>query len=223
MTPDEIEQDVERYRVALPRLARFERGLVPLVRALLENEGRDIHQIESRCKPPGDFREKIIRKGYTEPFREMTDQVGLRIIMFYDSDVTFAGGVLRQEFVVDEVNSHDARVPDEDDRFGYESYHLVVSMKPERLALAEWREFDGLQVEIQIRTVLQHAWAAVHHKLGYKKAEPLSPERRRKLSRVAAFLESADEVFDEIRLAEDQAQVAREEVVFVGGGVEGPT
>jgi ppGpp synthetase/RelA/SpoT-type nucleotidyltranferase len=81
----ELDRAVRDYQEALPGLEAFRIQLVGLLRALLDREGRPYHQIESRCKGIKEFREKIIRKGYTNPARQMTDMVGLRAIMFYDA------------------------------------------------------------------------------------------------------------------------------------------
>lgn len=210
MTPDDLERAVEEFRARRPLLDRFKDRLVALIGDLLAEEDRSLHQIEARCKDISTFKEKIVRKKYELPFDQMTDMVGLRVIMYYNQDVDFAAGIIRREFEIDEANSHDKRIPDENDRFGYESYHLVVSVANHRIELPEWRQYAGLKAEIQVRTVLQHAWAAVDHQLGYKNSVQLSSERRRRLSRVAAFLESADEVFDDLRNGEDQVRAAQE-------------
>lgn len=141
----------------------------------------------------------------------MTDVAGLRIIMFFDSDVTFAAGLVYREFQVDEANSEDKRAPAEGDRFGYRSYHLVATLRDDRAHLPEWHRFVGLQAEIQLRTVLAHAWAAIDHQLAYKQAEPgLSTSGQRLLSRLSAMLETADELFDRLRDSEDEFRAARE-------------
>ena len=169
-----------------------------------------MHHIESRCKSLDGFREKAFRKSYGNPMTEMTDIVGLRIILYFNSDVTFAAGLLASEFVVDLANSQDKRIPAEDDRFGYGSYHLVISLDQRRAALPEWRPFADLRAEIQIRTVLQHAWAAVDHLLDYKQSPGLSSGDRRKLNRIAAALEGLDEDFESVRSGENQDEATDE-------------
>lgn len=65
--------------------------------------------------------------------------------------------------------------------------------------LAEWRQYAGIPAEIQVRTALQHAWAAVQHKLDYKSSIEAPLELRRRLFRLSALFELADEQFSELR------------------------
>ncbi len=210
--PVDIEAAVREYRALLPTLEVFRVRLEWLLRALLSDEGRDVHQIESRCKGVDKFVEKTGRKGYQDPLRQMTDLIGFRVIMYYDADVTFAAGLIDRELLVDPALSVDWRIPDDRNRFGYASNHLVCTLNERRAELSEWRPFAGLRVEIQLRTVLQHAWAVVSHQLGYKSVPGLAPEGERRLNRIAAMLEEADQAFEDIRAGEDQAQALREEL-----------
>ncbi len=209
-TPVAIEAAVHEYRGLLPSLEIFRGRLESLLRALLSDEGRDVHQIQSRCKGTEEFAEKIGRKGYQDPLREMTDLIGLRIIMYYDADVTFAAGLIDRELIVDPALSVDWRMPAERDRFGYASNHLICTLDARRAELPEWRLFADIRVEIQLRTVLQHAWAVVSHQLGYKSVPGLAPEGERRLASAAALLEMADREFEAIRAGEDQARTLQE-------------
>jgi hypothetical protein len=65
-----------------------------------------------------------------------------------------------------------------------------------------------LRAEIQVRTALQHAWSAVNHKLDYKSPTEVPRELRRRLFRLSALFELADEQFSELRDA--RARIASE-------------
>jgi hypothetical protein len=73
-------------------------------------------------------------------------------------------------------------------------------MSAERLALPENHPYIGMKCEIQIRTVLQHAWAEIEHDIGYKSEITIPKEMRRSFSRIAGLLEIADKEFEDIRL-----------------------
>jgi hypothetical protein len=77
-------------------------------------------------------------------------------------------------------------------------HELLVSHHKEREKLAEHTAFSGLKAELQIRTVLQHAWAVLDRKLRYNNEEDIPRQVRRKLFRISALLEIADENFSEI-------------------------
>ena len=65
----------------------------------------------------------------------------------------------------------------------------------ERMVLRENKAFEGLKCEIQIRSVLQHAWAEIEHDLGYKSELTIPKEVRRSFSRLAGLLELGDKEF----------------------------
>ena len=68
-----------------------------------------------------------------------------------------------------------------------------------RCDLTEHKRFAGLKLEIQIRSVLQHAWAEIEHDLGYHTEGAVPRDARRRFSRLAGLLELADKEFKEIR------------------------
>ncbi|WP_274539496.1 (p)ppGpp synthetase [Escherichia coli] len=78
--------------------------------------------------------------------------------------------------------------------FDYQSVHYVVknleSIEIENISIPV-----GTPCEIQVRTLLQHAYAEVSHDSVYKcKAQP-SAEIKRRMARTIALMESTDELF----------------------------
>jgi hypothetical protein len=128
----------------------------------------------------------------------MTDITGVRIVTFLESDVDRVSELVRRSFVVDESNSMDRTVALGMDRTGYRSVHFVCSLGTQRDTLSEYAGISNLSFEIQIRTVLQHAWATLAHDRSYKFAGVLPQELQRKLNLYAGMLEIADGAFDQI-------------------------
>lgn len=207
-----IDEFVRQYQAELPKLQAYCGQMEALLNALLAASDIQHSHTESRCKSVEAYRDKIARKGYTDPARQMTDRVGLRMVMFYDSDVDAVSGLIQREFNVDEANSEDQRAPVTFDSFGYRSFHLVFTLDARRAALPEWAAFAGVPVELQIRTVLAHAWAAVGHQLAYKHVARLSPKGQRLLSRISALLETTDELFETLRIEYDQNHGGNEDL-----------
>src|ERR1700689_3468875 len=87
-------------------------------------------QLEARTKSVDSFAEKIVRKGekYESPLAEITDLVGLRVIVYYPDDVTTVGALIESEFDVDWNCSFRQDPEAEPDRFGYRSDHYVVRL-----------------------------------------------------------------------------------------------
>jgi ppGpp synthetase/RelA/SpoT-type nucleotidyltranferase len=199
-TPEQWASDyAQRRHVFQGYASRLER----LIGELLEEQDLDLVQIESRAKDVDSFVDKLKRRPgkYSDPIQEMRDLAGVRIICYYLSDVAIVGNLIEQEFVVDAENSWTRETRADVDRFGYASDHYVVSCTPTREGLPEWSAYTGIHAEIQVRTVLQHAWAAIDHKLAYKRESDVPKQLRRQLSRVSALLEVGDEQFEAVRSA----------------------
>jgi hypothetical protein len=99
---------------------------------------------------------------------------------------------------VDESRSIDKQEQLDVDRFGYVSQHYIVCLGEPRRSLAEWRDLADLFAEIQVRTVLQHAWSAIQHSLDYKSTYDVPTRLRRRLFRLSALFELADAELDQI-------------------------
>jgi ppGpp synthetase/RelA/SpoT-type nucleotidyltranferase len=84
--------------------------------------------VTSRTKSLESFVEKIERKGYSNPGKEMTDLCGIRIITFIEADVARVGDVIRKAFKVHEHLSLDKSTELESDRLGYRSVHFICDL-----------------------------------------------------------------------------------------------
>lgn len=158
------------------------------------------HNISSRVKEQNSLEKKInIKDGKYSTINEITDIIGCRIISYFEDDVQKIVEIIRKEFDIDEENSINKKAILESDKFGYLSYHLVCSISPNRLSLPEYKKYENIKFEIQIRSILQHAWAEIEHDIGYKSSFEIPKELKRKFSRIAGLLETADESFCEIK------------------------
>ena len=171
------------------------------IRELIRLEDINVHSVTSRTKSRESFCEKLARDGKDsyDSLEDVTDIVGVRIITHIEDEVDVVGNMIRQEFEVDEANSIDKRSALDADRFGYLSLHYVCSFNAARTTVAENRRFKGLKLEVQVRSILQHAWAEIEHDLGYKAGSTIPSTIRRRFSRLAGLLEIADDEFRRLR------------------------
>lgn len=174
------------------------------VRQLLEDliisEAIPYNAITCRLKSRDSLIKKLeIKQDKYGELRDITDIAGIRIITFYSDDVDKVVDLVEKEFKVDRQNTIDKGKSLEPDRFGYCSVHYIVGLSDDRLKLREYQMYQDLKCEIQIRTVLQHAWAEIEHDLGYKNESIIPKEIRRNFSRLAGLLEIGDKEFLEIR------------------------
>lgn len=191
-----MDQYQERHNIYQNFASEVEHQL----KRILSEENISYNAITYRLKDEDSLSGKIDRKSDKYScLEDLTDIAGVRVITYYSDDVDKVADIVEKEFSVDRENSIDKREALEPDRFGYCSVHYVVEMSQERLKLREYQSFTGLKCEIQIRSVLQHAWAEIEHDLGYKSPVTLPKQIRRNFSRLAGLLELADKEFEEIR------------------------
>jgi len=166
-----------------------------------------IHSITSRTKDRHSVEDKLRRSESSyASLADVTDISGIRVVTYFSDDVEKIGRLVEKEFVIDVANSVDKGALLDPDRFGYVSLHYVVTLSAARLRLAEYRKFSACKAEIQIRSILQHAWAEIEHDLGYKSTGAVPREIRRRFSRLAGLLEVADGEFMNIRRSLDEYQ-----------------
>lgn len=177
---------------------QFEKKIRLLIDDIIENKMNCT--ISSRVKDRISLKKKLDKKNnkYSD-INQITDIIGIRIITLFSADLDIIAKLIETEFSVDKINSVDKRKVLEPDRFGYLSLHYVVSLNDQRLDLLEYKKFKNIRFEIQIRSILQHAWAEIEHELGYKSSIEIPLKERRDFSRLASLLEIADEKFGELK------------------------
>jgi putative GTP pyrophosphokinase len=124
---------------------------------------------------------------------------GVRIIAYFPSDVDKIVPLIEKEFNIDSKHSMDKRLSSDPAIFGYASVHFVVGFRPEMLKLPEYALFDKMKCEIQVRTILQHAWAEIEHDIVYKSPGEIPFRVRRRFACLAGLLEIADREFESLR------------------------
>lgn len=152
--------------------------------------------ITYRAKTIDSFVEKISRKNYTKPLSDMTDLAGVRVVCTYGCELEQIAEIINANF--DVCEHKDKRQDLGADRMGYNGKAFVVKLGT-RYAGGRYEGITDFICEIQVRTVLQDAWAIINHQLVYKNEE-LIPERlRRDLNNVASLLEIAQGIFDSVK------------------------
>jgi putative GTP pyrophosphokinase len=126
---------------------------------------------------------------------KITDLLGIRIICPFIEDISAAENLINKNFTVIEKELKGHYTFKE---FGYESIHILLKI-PQHL-IDKYGDPGTDIIEIQIRTILQDAWAEVEHELVYKaEFSPFDEPMKRKLAAVNASLSLADIIFQEIR------------------------
>lgn len=193
-------QILDEFRDKRTILEAFSKKIEKFLLNLLGKNNLQTLTIARRIKEEQKLEEKIKRKeGKYQQLYDITDIVGLRIITYFSEDVDTIANVIESHFKIDYDNTIDKRKVIEADRFGYLSLHYIVEFNENMLKQKGNEQFVGLKAEIQVRSILQHAWAEIEHDLGYKIEEQLPRDIRRSFSRIAGLLEIADIEFNRIR------------------------
>ncbi|RFP66636.1 (p)ppGpp synthetase [Hymenobacter lapidiphilus] len=189
----EYDNNAHIYSALAPKLKQ-------LLHDILFERGIEVHSITSRPKSRVSLIGKLAKvDAHYKQLSEITDLVGLRVTTYFAEDVDRVAVAISDEFDIDHTNSVDKRRSLAADRFGYLSLHHVISLKASRCELTEYKAFRGLKIELQTRSILQHAWAEIEHDLGYKSEIEVPHHIRRRFALVAGLLEIADKEFDGIK------------------------
>jgi ppGpp synthetase/RelA/SpoT-type nucleotidyltranferase len=104
---------------------------------------------------------------------ELKDLAGVRLIFYTNTDVDqfLNSRLIPENFEVhwDQTRIHHPTEENANQR--YQAIHYTVSLNEARTALAEYKKFRGLRCEVQIQTILIHAWAETSHDITYKRFE----------------------------------------------------
>lgn len=195
-----LAEQVERYAGVRPRYESF----ANLLTHALEAAAHDLAPVaivQARAKTVPSFAAKALRKRhkYSDPVNQLTDLCGARVITHTRGQVDALCEHIKTSFDIDWPNSLDTSQRLAPAEFGYRSVHYIVT---------PWRGVDygvpvadelyGLKAEIQVRTLVEHAYADFVHDISYKGSFKLPRSWLRELAAAAAALESADRTFSAI-------------------------
>lgn len=229
-----VDEIVKEYEKSFEIYESFETILKNYIQGLLDKaiqEGKldkESVEIKSRTKEIESFKGKISRDDkklkYKDPLSEITDLVGIKIMLTSLKDENIVYELLKLEMKdnIDKENSVDKTEDIKKERkFGYLGRHLVVFYDENMFELGKHlinkeihpSHFKGLRAEIQIKTLLQHVWAEVEHKARYKAGEELSNDKKRYFDRLAALIEVADDLFkDLVEESEKINQISKQKI-----------
>ncbi len=189
---DTVRLAVREYAVRHPELVTAATSAVAVIGGILDEAGINYLTIDGRAKGIASFAEKATRSEsgkalYVDPLTDIGDQLGVRVITYVRDDVEAVAALLAEQLPV--LDDRDfGELTASQGRFGYASRHLQV-------------EIAGRMVQVQLRTVLQHAWAEFEHDIRYKGTVPVehASEFDRRFTLAAGLLELADQEFSAIR------------------------
>jgi len=164
-----------------------------ILRPLVSKAGIRTHSVDGRVKELESVLDKNERKEYINPFEQMTDIVGLRVVCLFISSIAKVGDLIRSEF---DVLSEDDKIEGGDAAsFGYMSVHFIVKL-PKSYKGPRYDDLIGISFEIQVRTLAMDAWATISHYLSYKNDQDIPKELRRDFYALSGLFYVADTHFE---------------------------
>ncbi|HIW92296.1 MAG TPA: hypothetical protein H9870_11625 [Candidatus Corynebacterium avicola] len=164
----------------------------------LSDAGINFDQVSVRIKDRGSYLRKLRDESNPDynDFDSAYDVLGVRVTVFTTSEIPLLVSVMRGVFDVRSVTDKSAQTAAQG-LFGYASRHVVAAIDGSTLPALQ--KYDGRLIEVQLRTVLQHAWAEFEHDVRYKNpGNELTPDVHRAFTLAAGLIEVADQQFDMI-------------------------
>jgi ppGpp synthetase/RelA/SpoT-type nucleotidyltranferase len=166
---EKIASILEQYKKVQLTYKEFSNTVKFILETLLKNNGFHYQVVSAREKDPESLERKLKDDSRLQkiPLADLDDLAGCRVIFYLDSDMQRFIEHIYKEFAV--IKNVPKFSPDD-----YNAHHIVVNLNKDRLNLTEYSKFAGLRCEIQLTTVLYHAWSEMAHDITYKPQKELS-------------------------------------------------
>ena len=158
----EFNKDVDVYE-------KIKRDIHKLLEKKLNDTGV-MALVTSRVKDPGRLKEKLLYRNKEKQYKtkediysDIVDLIGLRVALYFPNDLARVESLIKSEFSVGKIKNFSEKRENNStytNRFeGYSARHYRIAYS-----------FDGkpYKAEIQVASLLMHAWAEVEHDLAYK-------------------------------------------------------
>lgn len=197
----------------------------------LHDDGLNHHDVQFRVKTPESAAEKMTRLDdngelkYPGGLERLDDLIGMRVILFVESDIEAVAIALSSQFTCLDDEDKTAMIR-KNGGIGYAGRHLTLEVPAEKTP-SGCSQHVGRRFEVQIRTVLQHAWAEFEHDIRFKGSSGDNAEISRAFTMASTLIELADQQFVNISdilkriQSEGSTEVAPEPRMLDAGALQG--
>lgn len=157
---------------------------------------------ECRLKDEDSLLQKAFyrEKNYKNPFEDIEDKIGVRFVLLLSQDMRLVGKEIEtEETVWDAVKArdHEEEIDRNPSVFDYQSLHYIIRSKGNQ----EWQGHpvpNSIPCEVQVRTLLQHAYSELTHDTIYKPSITATSKMKRAAAKSMALIEATSDYFDEL-------------------------
>ncbi len=196
-TEANYKHQIETYKEEYPHYKIYAKTLQEIMEKAC-NIYAPLAIVQSRPKSLSSFTRKAIRsaKDYADPVHDLMDLCGARVIVHTLDEMDLIGQFIKDHFFIDEKNSQDVSLRLKPTEFGYRGFHYIVQIHEKKILGIDIpvNEIGKRNAEIQVRTLLQHAWADMSHDRLYKNDFKVPVQWTRESARLAALLEDGDDI-----------------------------
>ena len=198
-----LQQLHQRYQEFCAKYPNAAADFLGAIEDVLSDAGLTYDHVTARVKEWRSLRSKSRKRRpdgtlmYPHPWQDIHDLIGVRVTTYHSTEIPRIIEALTEVFEVRRSVDKTAQTR-VSGSFGYGSHHLILRVPPARVAPV-LQAYAGREFEVQIRTVLQHAWAEFEHDIRYKRrgnTGKLAPEVDRAFTLAAGLIELADQQFD---------------------------
>ncbi len=175
---DLVSQFIENYKKKIPFYEAAGRLAAAQLESILQSAGIRA-MVTSRAKSPDRLKAKVTRrnarraapyKNMREIYDDIADLCGVRVSLYFPGDRNKTGDVIADQFEITSIRHfpEQSSPPTYNRRFsGYWATHYRALLKEDTLTHAQKR-YASARLEIQVASLLMHAWSEVEHDLIYK-------------------------------------------------------
>ncbi|MCS6297874.1 MAG: RelA/SpoT domain-containing protein [Nitrospira sp.] len=169
MNLDDYEQKSFSTYQAFAKTVRF-----ILENAILAAENLPRPQsIQCRAKGMESLRRRLVEEGKMDTQTlelDRRDLAGARLIFYTNNDVVrfLNSPLIHENFKVEDDSTKIHHPRPENKEAQYRAHHYTVRLREDRVRLPEYAKFKDLRCEIQVQTILNHAWSETFHDIIYK-------------------------------------------------------
>lgn len=182
-----------KYDGNLSNYLQLENEGIFILKAEIKKARIKTHTITSRVKDFESFLRKVLAKNTENPFDDIKDIVGLRVVCLFRSDIIRIGKLIRKAF---SVISEDNKIEGYDvASFGYQSVHFVSKIMKGYKG-PRYDMIKDIEFEIQVRTIAMDAWASISHYLDYKSDIDVPKDLKKDFYALSGLFYVADSHFE---------------------------